>query len=257
MEVSQAMVLLASACWIGACIASFTSCAAQRYIVGGSALKGHSHCDTCGHILNALDIFPIVGWIIRGGKCHYCHKRIPMKNLVEEAMLAIEFGFIFMYMYSFQFSHLALIRGSFIALVCVIAIIDIEIEEVPYTTWGLMIVMTAMGLVITGVTIAHIFLTAFILTLVYYIRNKMGHGDIIILILIPYLFSVWVALFTVLIMSVLSLTVLKIEEKFHTSVLVKTEQVDLQIGIRMVPCLAVALLMTSICQTQIDYFFLV
>ena len=79
---------------LGAVMASFITCVAYRLMAGESPWKGRSHCDTCGHTLGALDLVPILGWVARGGKCHYCGARIPVRCVVTEVLLGIVFALI-------------------------------------------------------------------------------------------------------------------------------------------------------------------
>lgn len=36
-----------------------------------------SICSTCHHRLSPIDLLPIVGYLLRWGRCHYCHAIIP------------------------------------------------------------------------------------------------------------------------------------------------------------------------------------
>lgn len=68
---------------IGAALGSGAVCFIYRR-------KGHeswlipSHCDSCGHKLSIIDLLPIIGYIIRGGKCHYCGEHLPPNYLLSE-----------------------------------------------------------------------------------------------------------------------------------------------------------------------------
>lgn len=62
---------------LGCCLGSFADCAAVRLVSGQSVLSGRSHCDSCGHVLGVLDLFPVLSWLLLKGKCRYCGAKIP------------------------------------------------------------------------------------------------------------------------------------------------------------------------------------
>lgn len=112
----------------GACLASFMTCAADRYVLKQSVLKGRSYCPSCGHKLGILDLFPIFSFIFLRGKCRYCGAKIPARCLICEllggagyVLILLKFGF------SFEALELALLSP---ALLC-IALIDIDSMEIP------------------------------------------------------------------------------------------------------------------------------
>lgn len=76
----------------GAVWGSFADCAVSRWAAGERMFTGRSRCASCGHILSALDLIPVFGWLFRRGKCAYCHKPIPADCLVSE--LAGAAGFV-------------------------------------------------------------------------------------------------------------------------------------------------------------------
>lgn len=73
---------------IGAALGSGAICLISRRKHHESWLI-QSHCDSCGHKLSIIDLLPIVGYIIRGGKCHYCGEKIPVKCLMSEVNFGI------------------------------------------------------------------------------------------------------------------------------------------------------------------------
>ena len=75
----------------GTVLASFITCTAGRILAGMDWVNEHSHCDTCGHQLGVLDLFPIISYVVLGGKCRYCGAKVPIRCLISEALL----GFVF------------------------------------------------------------------------------------------------------------------------------------------------------------------
>ena len=53
-------------------LGSFINLAADRLPRGASLLSPRSHCRGCGRQLNAVDLLPVVGYLLRGGRCATC-----------------------------------------------------------------------------------------------------------------------------------------------------------------------------------------
>lgn len=50
-----------------------------------------SHCTSCNHKLNFLDLIPIFSYIFLGGKCRYCGEKIRIRYLLLEVFSGIVF----------------------------------------------------------------------------------------------------------------------------------------------------------------------
>jgi leader peptidase (prepilin peptidase) / N-methyltransferase len=66
-------------------VGSFINLAADRVPRGESVLRPRSHCRSCGRILNALDLLPVAGYLIRGGRCATCRASIGASSPLVEA----------------------------------------------------------------------------------------------------------------------------------------------------------------------------
>ncbi len=67
-------------------LGSFINLAADRAPRGESLMRPRSHCRACGRVLNALDLVPVAGYLIRGGRCATCKAPIGASApLVEVA----------------------------------------------------------------------------------------------------------------------------------------------------------------------------
>lgn len=87
-----AVYLIILAFLFGAVFASFITCAAWRVVRHEDWIRGHSHCDTCGHELSTADLFPIISYIALKGKCRYCGSKVPPRDLIFEILLGILFA---------------------------------------------------------------------------------------------------------------------------------------------------------------------
>lgn len=87
-----AVYLIVLSFMFGAIFASFITCAAWRVVRHEDWIRGHSHCDTCGHELSTADLFPIFSYIALKGKCRYCGSKVPPRDLIFEILLGILFA---------------------------------------------------------------------------------------------------------------------------------------------------------------------
>ncbi|EKE28759.1 MAG: hypothetical protein ACD_3C00018G0008 [uncultured bacterium (gcode 4)] len=73
---------------------SFWSVLISRFYSKESGIyTWRSHCTSCGHTLNALDLFPLFSYLFLGGKCRYCKKKISFIYPLLELTMAIFFFF--------------------------------------------------------------------------------------------------------------------------------------------------------------------
>ena len=78
----------------GMAAGSFAQCAAYRF-AHPEVNARRSVCDHCGHALKPFDLIPVLGYILRQGRCAYCGKKIPARYPLTEvfcAFLYIEAG---------------------------------------------------------------------------------------------------------------------------------------------------------------------
>lgn len=81
----------ALAALLGACMGSFLNCLAWRTVHGESIVCGHSHCDKCGHVLDARDLVPVVSYLCAHGRCRYCGAKLSSRHAWGEAISAAVF----------------------------------------------------------------------------------------------------------------------------------------------------------------------
>lgn len=82
-ELGDAASLLIGA-GLGLVIGSFLATIVSRWPRGLSVVRGRSQCDHCKRTLAAVDLIPLVGWIVVRGKCRTCGAKIdPIHPLIE------------------------------------------------------------------------------------------------------------------------------------------------------------------------------
>lgn len=68
----------------GLLLGSFYNVVGLRIPAGESIVKPRSHCPSCGHILGALELIPVLSYVFQGGKCRQCKAGIsPLYPIVE------------------------------------------------------------------------------------------------------------------------------------------------------------------------------
>ncbi len=127
---------------LGAIIGSFLNVVLYRLHTGKS-LNGRSHCLTCQKTLHWYELFPIVSYLIQGGKCRGCLAYIPSRYLFVELLTAILFVTVW-YVYSGD----VIMTGFYLILVsvCVLILVyDIRHTIIP-NELVLIIGVVAVGL---------------------------------------------------------------------------------------------------------------
>jgi leader peptidase (prepilin peptidase) / N-methyltransferase len=65
---------------------SFINLAADRLPRDESVVSPRSHCRACGRVLNLVDLIPVVGYLIRRGRCASCGAQIGASSPRVEAV---------------------------------------------------------------------------------------------------------------------------------------------------------------------------
>lgn len=113
---------------LGLCFGSFLNCLAWRTVHGESVLKGRSHCDFCGHVLGAADLVPVFSYVLSGGKCRYCGKKLSAGHLWREIVSGAAFVLILL---KFDISLKTLEGLVFASVLMACAFADLEEYIIP------------------------------------------------------------------------------------------------------------------------------
>jgi leader peptidase (prepilin peptidase)/N-methyltransferase len=70
---------------VGLMLGSFINLTADRLPRRESLLRPRSHCRSCGRELDAVDLIPVGGYLIRAGRCATCGVAIGASSLAVEA----------------------------------------------------------------------------------------------------------------------------------------------------------------------------
>jgi len=77
---------------VGCLLGSFFNVVGLRLPAGKSAVYPPSTCSSCGHRLNAIDLIPVAGWLIRKGKCAHCGDAISPIYMLGEIGTGLSFA---------------------------------------------------------------------------------------------------------------------------------------------------------------------
>ena len=73
-------------------LGSFINLAVDRLPRGESVVSPRSHCRSCGRVLNAVDLLPVLGYVIRRGRCASCGVEIGVRSPLIEAAAGAMMG---------------------------------------------------------------------------------------------------------------------------------------------------------------------
>lgn len=170
---------------LGLAVGSFLSALNYRLPLGRDWVSTRSQCPSCGTKLGALDLIPVLSWLMARGKCRHCHKSIGPEYLAIEIITGI-WSFTCLYLPAgiaekfviFAAGCLLLLMGSIDlrhkilpdSLQIILAII--AVTHILLTGWSLK--DAAIGAAIAGAL-------AFTLEKGYFILRKkpgLGMGDV-------------------------------------------------------------------------------
>jgi prepilin signal peptidase PulO-like enzyme (type II secretory pathway) len=104
---------------VGMMLGSFINLAADRLPRGESLVHPRSHCHSCGRVLNLVDLIPVAGYVIRGGRCATCGASIGASSPAVEALCG---ALMLASLAAFGLLLGALVGGVAVALVGVAAV---------------------------------------------------------------------------------------------------------------------------------------
>ena len=199
---------------LGSCLASFYTALAMRLCNGESIVKPRSHCNDCNHVLNWYDLIPVISYLISGGKCHYCHKKLDKVYILMELLGGFLFGLCFcLYGYSYELI-VSLIIAS---LLLIIFVSDFKyliiLDGTVYIGVLLVIILKliffgihAMLLSMASAVIMFLFMYGIkLLGDIIFKRESLGGGDIKLALFIGATLGLKLSLVTVVISSFITL----------------------------------------------------
>lgn len=116
----------------GTCIFSFLNVIVYRVPRKMSFIKGHSVCPSCGHMLGAADLVPVLSWLLLRGKCRYCKEHVSGRDTLVELLGGLAALFCVLKCETFP---AALTVFAFYCIITVTAFLDIDTMEIEDGCW--------------------------------------------------------------------------------------------------------------------------
>jgi leader peptidase (prepilin peptidase)/N-methyltransferase len=166
---------------LGLCIGSFINVVIYRLPRGESIVTGRSHCTHCGKMIAWYDLFPLLSYLLLGGRCRNCKTPISWRYPLVEGLTA---G-LFLVLYLHFGLTAPMIKYLFLAaLLVAVSFIDLEHFIIPN---GLVLAGVIFGIGISFFIHNVSFLSAllgavscsgFLLLASLISRGGMGLGDV-------------------------------------------------------------------------------
>ncbi len=167
---------------LGLIFGSFISALTYRYPRGISIVKGRSFCPKCKKQIAWFDNIPVVSYLILGGRCRNCKKKISPRYILIE--LATGLGFLTLQGLTLQGVYSIYILAGQLAVFVIlesIFIIDLEHQIIPddFIFPGLLVSLLATDYLLLA-TLFSGFLAASLLMLIHLLTRGrgMGLGDV-------------------------------------------------------------------------------
>jgi leader peptidase (prepilin peptidase) / N-methyltransferase len=146
---------------LGLLVGSFANVLIDRLPRGESIWWGRSHCDYCKKTLQWYELIPVISFVLQGGRCKRCHKKLSIQYPLVEIITGIGFAAV----HSLPFSIL------FVSLL-VIFVTDLKYQIIPDS----MIVLGIGGAFGTGFHVISAAGSFLFLYLLWMITRKRGIG---------------------------------------------------------------------------------
>ncbi len=166
---------------LGAVVGSFLNVCIDRLPRGGSLVSPPSHCDACGRRLSALDLVPILSYVVLRGRCRTCRATIPARVLAVEIGTGAVFSLIYL---RFGPTLQTVLSAGFAAWLTVIAVIDIEHRRIlNLLTYPGILAAIVAGLLLAGgppwgVILGGLIAGGALLAMALVSPRGMGMGDV-------------------------------------------------------------------------------
>ena len=83
---------------VGTSIGNYACSVIYRLPRGQTPFEKHPYCGHCGTMLKPIDLFPVLSYLLAGGKCRYCSGKIPsIYTWVEVICAGILIGYYFIF----------------------------------------------------------------------------------------------------------------------------------------------------------------
>ena len=114
---------------LGVVFGSFFNVVIYRVPLEKSVMKGRSMCPSCGHVLTASELIPVVSILLQGFKCKHCQQPISPRYLIVELLTG--FSWLAAYLaFSSQGLWMVVSACLLISLCIIIGYIDFDTQYI-------------------------------------------------------------------------------------------------------------------------------
>ena len=139
----------------GTLFGSFSSVLIYRLKSGeGWIWNGRSHCTKCENILKAIDLIPIVSWVVNKAKCKYCKSKVSSLYPILE----ISTGFVFTLIGIFLIDFSLIAQFQLLEIFKMLFWLSIWFISILYIFYDIMFLEIHEGILMTGISIAWVWL---------------------------------------------------------------------------------------------------
>lgn len=168
---------------LGLVIGSFLNVCIYRIPKEESIAFPPSHCTNCNNRLAAVDLIPILSYLVLRGKCRHCKEKISARYPIIEGVNGILYLLVF---FKFGLTIIALKYCILVSILIVIAMIDYDTQFVFTSTTVFGGIMAVIFIIIQGVVYKNGILDLIlggvigfgIIGLIVILTKGMGEGDI-------------------------------------------------------------------------------
>ncbi len=162
--------------FLGAVLASFTGVISERVYTGQSWWRGRSRCNSCRRTLDALDLVPVLSWLLHKGRCRTCKSKVPAMYMVFEAVVGSLF--VFSYVTLGLTVHLFVFLLTLLVLTFIVYY-DLRHTIVPWSSsiiLGLLSILFAILQAQSLISFGHTTLVAIIIGIAFFLLYALSKG---------------------------------------------------------------------------------
>jgi len=193
---------------LGATLTSFYHVVGYRMPIH-ETINGRSYCDYCKKQLRAVDVIPIFGYLINGGKCHQCHQNIHKRHLILEILG----GFIFMMSYlMYGFSIDFFVYVILLSVLMIESFSDVYHRIVIDRIWMIGLVLLVIIRIYEGSFLTYLLSSSILFTTLYiialtasrvYKKEALGGGDVKLYLFIGFILPLYLGFLSLFIASLI------------------------------------------------------
>ena len=170
---------------VGLCFGSFISCVSYRLPRGENIVSKQSYCPSCHAVLTFADLWPLLSWLVSGGKCRHCSAAVSIRYPLTEICTALMFLLVYL---QFALSAQSLIICLMVVALMIMIVVDLEHLIIPDSVHVAMIILALPFHYLHGSTAQEILISVVIMTslafFLHYVysairgRVMLGFGDV-------------------------------------------------------------------------------